>query len=43
MEFLDRNPMLFIGIIVAWNVFDYIFGPMHLAAINLLYPGVNYR
>jgi Zn-dependent protease len=43
MEFLDRNPMLFIGIIVAWNVFDYIFGPMHLAAINLLYPGANYR
>jgi Zn-dependent protease len=43
MEFLDRSPMLFIGIIVAWNVFDYIFDPVHLAAINLLYPGANYH
>ena len=43
MDFLNRNPMLFIGIIVAWNVFDYIFDPVHLAAINLLYPGANYH
>ena len=32
-----------IGIIVAWQVFDYLFRPMFLLAVNLLYPGVSYQ
>lgn len=32
-----------IGILVAWQVFDYVFDPIFLGAVNLLYPGVTYR
>ncbi len=33
----------FLGIIVAWYVFGYIFSPVFLFAINLLYPGHHYQ
>jgi Zn-dependent protease len=37
---LVRNPSFsFLGIVVAWNVFDYIYSPLHLAFINLLFFG----
>jgi hypothetical protein len=37
---LVRNPSFsFIGIIVAWNIFDYIYKPLHLTFINLLFFG----
>jgi Zn-dependent protease len=43
-EFVWRQPALgWIGILVAWQVFDYLFNPVFLAAVNLLYPGVSYR
>ncbi len=42
-EFLMRNRGLaIVGIIIAWQVFDYVFQPVWLAAVNLLYPGVSY-
>ncbi|MHC4644726.1 MAG: site-2 protease family protein [Planctomycetota bacterium] len=31
-----------IGLIVAWKIFGYVLGPVHLLAINLLYPEVGY-
>jgi len=31
------------GLIIAWNVLDVIFGPIHLLAVNLLYPGAPYQ
>jgi Zn-dependent protease len=31
-----------IGLFVAWNVFSPLYRPIHLMAINLLYPGVHY-
>jgi hypothetical protein len=31
-----------IGILVAWWIFDEIFGPIFLAAVNLLYPEFSY-
>ncbi|HTY60060.1 MAG TPA: site-2 protease family protein, partial [Bacteroidota bacterium] len=35
-----RNPRFsLLGIFVAWNVFDYVYGPLHLAFINLLFLG----
>lgn len=41
-EFL-RNPMVsMFGIFVAWKIFGAIYPPIHLIAINLLYPGMNY-
>ncbi len=42
-DFLARQPALgWIGILVAWQVFDYVFHPVFRAAVNLLYPGVSY-
>jgi len=38
-----RNPRFaFLGLIIAWNLFEYIFSPIHLIAVNLIYPGVTY-
>jgi Zn-dependent protease len=35
-----RNPRFsLLGIFIAWNVFDYIYSPLHLAFINLLFLG----
>ena len=37
------NPALgWIGIIVAWQLFGYVFDPVWLGTINLMYPGVTY-
>ncbi len=42
-DFLWRNAGLgWIGILVAWQVFDKVFEPVFLVAVNLLYPGVRY-
>jgi hypothetical protein len=42
-DFLWRQPGLSIlGILLAWQVFDFVFDPLFLLAINLLYPGVRY-
>ena len=41
-EVINNPRFAFFSLIIAWNVFDYIFGPIHLFAINLLYPGVSY-
>lgn len=32
-----------IGLIVAWNLLDFILGPVHIIAINILYPGADYH
>jgi Zn-dependent protease len=42
-EFVRQPTFGFIGIILAWNLFDYIFDPIHLLSINLLYPGPGYH
>lgn len=31
-----------LGLVIAWRVFDYVFTPVQLVAINLLYPGMGY-
>ncbi len=42
-QFLWGQPALsWIGILVAWQVFDYVFQPVFLFAVNLVYPGVRY-
>jgi Zn-dependent protease len=41
--FINNRSFFFISIFIAWRVFDYIFSPIHLFAINLLYPGVSYH
>jgi Zn-dependent protease len=42
-DFIWGNPALrWIGILAAWYVFDFVFSPVFVAAVNLLYPGVSY-
>jgi Zn-dependent protease len=39
-----RNPGLtWMGLLIAWQVFDPLFQPIFLLALNLLYPGADYR
>jgi Zn-dependent protease len=41
--FLWGNPALgWVGILAAWYLFDQVFQPVFLLAVNLLYPGVTY-
>ncbi|MEN8143783.1 MAG: hypothetical protein ABFS14_02425 [Gemmatimonadota bacterium] len=43
-SFVWSTPQLsWVGLIIAWFVFDFFFDPIHLTAINLLYPGVTYN
>jgi Zn-dependent protease len=37
LGFIRRAAFSFIGIMVAWKLFDVIYGPLHLACVNLLY------
>jgi Zn-dependent protease len=42
-EFLWSTPMLgWIGLLIAWKMFDFVFNPVFTAAVNLIYPGVRY-
>ena len=39
-----RQPgVSLVGLIVAWNLFRYLFAPIHSLALNLLYPGAGYQ
>ncbi len=41
-EFMAQPGVGIIGIIVAWNLMDFILGPIFTVALTLLYPGVHY-
>lgn len=42
-QFLWGQPMLsWIGLLLAWQLFDQIINPIFLFVVNLVYPGVNY-
>ena len=43
MTFAHQPALGFIGIFLAWKLFDFIFDPVHLIAINMLYPGISYH
>jgi len=42
-EFIHNPGFKFLSILVAWRIFDHFFDPVHLFAINHLYPGVFYK
>jgi Zn-dependent protease len=43
-DFLWKNRALgILGIFIAWQLFNYVFNPVFIIAINLLYPGAGYR
>lgn len=41
--FMTQPAASLIGLVVAWNLIDYILSPVHTLALNLLYPGAGYR
>lgn len=43
MDFIHNPAFMFIGLLIAWRLFDTIFDPIFTLAVNLLYPGVTYR
>jgi Zn-dependent protease len=43
-DLMWSTPMIgLLGILVAWKLFDHIFHPIFLVAVNLVYPGVTYH
>ncbi len=43
-DFLATTPALsLVGLVIAWKLFSPLFGPLHVFALNLLYPGMGYR
>ena len=43
MDLIHNSQFSFFGIFIAWKLFDFIFDPVHLLFINLLYPGAGYQ
>ena len=44
LDFINTGAFSLIGIIIAWSVFDFIYGPLHLIFVNLLYyPIAHYQ
>lgn len=42
-DFLATTPALsLVGLVIAWKLFPPLFGPLHVLALNLLYPGMGY-
>jgi Zn-dependent protease len=42
MDIIHGSHLSFIGLFIAWKAFDFVFDPVHLFFINLLYPGYGY-
>jgi Zn-dependent protease len=42
-RFLYQPTYQIIGLVVAWQLFDVVFGPIHILALNMLYPGAGYH
>jgi Zn-dependent protease len=43
VEFTRNPAFMILGIIIAWRLFDYIFDPLFMLGLSLLYPGLRYR
>lgn len=43
LDFMHNGSFSLIGLMIAWQVFRYVFAPFHLFFVNLLYPDVSYR
>ena len=41
--FMSQPAASLIGLIVAWHIFGFVFGPVHELAVNLLYPEFSYH
>jgi Zn-dependent protease len=43
IELTHHPSFTFIGIIIAWKLFDYVFSPLFIFGLGLLYPGLRYH
>jgi Zn-dependent protease len=43
LQFINNPGFSFVGLVLAWKLFDLLFNPLHLFFINLLYPGMQYH
>jgi Zn-dependent protease len=42
-DFLSQPFVSLLGLLIAWQLFNPIYSPLELLAVNLLYPGIHYR
>ena len=42
-SFLHHPTYRIIGLIIAWQIFGTVFEPIHILALNILYPGAGYH
>lgn len=42
-QFLHQPGFRIIGLVVAWQLLDVVLNPVHLLALNILYPGAGYH
>jgi Zn-dependent protease len=42
-SFLYQPMHRMIGLVIAWQCFGTVFGPIHILALNILYPGAGYH
>lgn len=42
-EFFSNRAVALVGLVVAWRLFDFVLNPVHILALNMLYPGSGYH
>jgi len=43
IKVVGNSAFAFVGIFIAWKLFDFVYFDLHTVFINLLYPGSNYQ
>lgn len=43
MDYISNPALNIAGLLIGWRLFSYVFDPLHLLAINILYFGHNYH
>jgi hypothetical protein len=43
MDFFRSGQFMFIGLLLAWKAYDYVFAFVFSIGLHLLYPGANYH
>lgn len=41
-QFISRPAVSIVGLLIAWQIFGFLFDPIHTLALNLLFPGYHY-
>ncbi len=42
LDFVQQPALMWLGLFLSWKLFGVVYPPLRLAAVNLLYPGLNY-